>query len=69
MSAAGDVFPAPNCTAEPHSWLVAVHVDGCTPLTIRVGSNVYMRSPTGEVVFWTDKKIDRVAGEVLCLLR
>jgi hypothetical protein len=64
-----DVFPAPNCTAEPRQWLVAVHVDGCTPLSISVGSNVYMRSPTGEVLFWTDKKIDRAAGEVLCLLR
>jgi len=70
VSVAGDVFPAPNCTAEPRQWLVAVYVDGCTPLSIRVNySTIYTRSPTGEVLFYTDKKIDRVAGEVLCLLR
>jgi hypothetical protein len=66
--AGGDVFPAPNCTAEPRQWLVVVHVYGCTPLAIRIGSNVYTRSPVGEFVFWTDKKIDRAAGGVLCLL-
>jgi hypothetical protein len=61
----GGAFPAPKCTAEPRQWAVAVYVYGCTPLSIKVNSTVYARGD----IFYTDKRVNRAVGEVLCLLR